>query len=88
MGRELGPGQGSRLEVGRQQIHSPGNRVLELVLEVVRKIEKFSYLIALNNPHSFTWIRAVLILTLEAESQHLLGPCHTPARHGVLDTTL
>ena len=88
MGRELGPGQGSRLEVGRQQIHRPGNRVLELELEVATKIVKLSHLIALNNPHSFTWIRAVLVLTLEAEPQHLLGPCHTPARHRVLDTTL
>ena len=52
MGRELGPGQGSRLEVGRQQIHSPGNRVLELLFEVVTKIVELSHLIALNNPHS------------------------------------
>ena len=88
MGRELGPGQGSRLEVGRQQIHRPGNRVLELVLEVVTKIVKLSHLIALNIPHSFTWIRAVLVLTLEAEPQHLLGPRHTPAGHRVLDMSI
>ena len=60
--------------------------IIEVVTKIVKTSQNLEYI--KNIPHLITWIRAVLVLTLEAEPQHLLGPRHTPARHRVLDMSI
>ena len=71
IGSELGPGNGSLLEVGLQQMHNPATRGVTLIHE--------------GNCSVFTWIRVILVLTLQPEPQHLLGSGHAPGGHGVLN---
>ena len=71
IGSELGPGNGSLLEVGLQQMHNPATRGVTLIHE--------------GNYSAFTWIRVILVLPLQPEPQHLLGSRHAPGGHGVLN---
>ena len=87
-GQRAGAGAGLPPRGGAAADTQAWQQGVRISIEVVTKIVKLSHLIALNIPHFITWIRAVLVLTLEAEPQHLLGPRHTPAGHRVLDMSI